>query len=102
MNTSVEKINDSAIENLIDFQRPAKDNFASGGSSPSREVQEILALNNTSSYSTQEYFDNLTNDAESQNNFNQAEDLIFTESISNDIVWPTIPIAKANEIVQVI
>lgn len=85
----------------MDFQRPQKDNFASGGSSPSREVQEILALNNPSSYSAQEYFDNLTNDSESHGNFdNQTEDLIFTESISSEVVWPTIPIVKANEIVQ--
>lgn len=52
-------------ENLIDFQRPEKDNFASGGSSPSREVQEILSLNN-STYSTQDYFDNLTKMQEEQ------------------------------------
>lgn len=26
------------VENLIDFERPQKENFASGGSSPSREV----------------------------------------------------------------
>lgn len=36
-----------------------QDNFASGGSSPSREVQEILSLNN-STYSTQDFFDNLS------------------------------------------
>lgn len=29
---------DENVENLIDFERPQKENFASGGSSPSREV----------------------------------------------------------------
>lgn len=30
------------VENLIDFERPQKENFASGGSSPSREVSGTL------------------------------------------------------------
>lgn len=49
-------------EKAIDdeFDRPQKENFASAGSSPSREVQEILSLNNSSTgYPTQEYFNNL-------------------------------------------
>lgn len=100
-----EKINEeSKVENLIDaddvleFERPLKDNFASAGSSPSREVQEILSFKNS-----QEYFDNLTKiesaDLETKNSFNQNDNLMFNES-SNDMVWPNIPIMKANEIVQ--
>lgn len=53
-----------AAEKAIDdeFDRPQKENFASAGSSPSREVQEILSLNNSSTgYPTQEYFNNLAN-----------------------------------------
>lgn len=43
-----------------EFKKSQKDNFASAGSSPSREVQEILSLNNSSTgYPTQEYFNNL-------------------------------------------
>lgn len=97
LNKSIEKINENNIENLIDFERPQKDNFASGGSSPSREVQEILSLNKPS------YFDNLTeitNENADQNDFNQTEDLLFTETINNEVVWPNIPIVKANEIVK--
>lgn len=33
---------DENAENLIDFERPQKENFASGGSSPSREVSTQL------------------------------------------------------------
>ncbi|KAF5295034.1 hypothetical protein FQR65_LT10587 [Abscondita terminalis] len=84
------------IDDLL-FDRPLKDNFASAGSSPSREVQEILSKNN------QEYFDNLTkiesSDLENKNNFNQTDNMMFNEN-SNDMVWPNIPIIKANEIVQ--
>lgn len=100
INRSLEKVSDSNIESLIDFQRPQKDNFASGGSSPSREVQEILALNNPS-YAAQEYFDHLTevtNDLDNQNSFNQTDDLLFSEN--NEVVWPNIPIVKANEVVK--
>lgn len=32
---------DENVENLIDFERPQKENFASGGSSPSREVSRV-------------------------------------------------------------
>lgn len=97
---SLEKVADANIESLIDFQRPQKDNFASGGSSPSREVQEILALNNPS-YAAQEYFDHLTetaNDVDNQSNFNQTDELLFSEN--NEVVWPDIPIVKANEVVK--
>lgn len=100
LNRSLEKVADPSIDSLIDFQRPQKDNFASGGSSPSREVQEILALNNPS-YSAQEYFDHLTevtNDIDNQNNFNQTDDLLFSEN--KEVVWPNIPIVKANEVVK--
>lgn len=100
INRSLEKVADANIDSLIDFQRPQKDNFASGGSSPSREVQEILALNNPS-YAAQEYFDHLnevTNDMDSQNNFNQTDNLLFSEN--SETVWPNIPIVKANEVVK--
>lgn len=33
------EVTDENVENLIDFERPQKENFASGGSSPSREVR---------------------------------------------------------------
>lgn len=100
INRSVEKETDANIGSLIDFQPPQKDNFASGGSSPSREVQEILALNNPS-YAAQEYFDHLdevTNDDDNQSNFNQTDDLLFSEN--TEVVWPDIPIVKANEVVK--
>lgn len=100
LNRSLEKVADANIDSLIDFQRPQKDNFASGGSSPSREVQEILALNNPS-YAAQEYFDHLTevaNNMDNQNNFNQTDDLLFSEN--SEVVWPNIPIVKANEVVK--
>ncbi|KAH1001419.1 hypothetical protein HUJ04_005443 [Dendroctonus ponderosae] len=60
-----ESVPPEAVEKIIDsvrpdFQRPQKENFASAGSSPSREVQEILSLTNASAaYPTQEYFSNL-------------------------------------------
>lgn len=101
-----EKISeDVKIENLMDadnvlqFDRPLKENYASAGSSPSREVQEILSFKNS-----QEYFDNLTKDAspeiETKNNFNQTDNLMFNENGSSEVVWPNIPIMKANEIVE--
>lgn len=88
---SIEKLPET-VENLIDFQQPQKDNFASGGSSPSREVQEILAFNNPS-YNPQEYFDNLSKVAD-DSTFDQVED----ESKSNEVVWPNISTMKAIEI----
>lgn len=39
--TTKDIINDN-VENLIDFDRPHKENFASGGSSPSREVNLFI------------------------------------------------------------
>lgn len=83
-------------DNLIDFQRPEKDNFASGGSSPSREVQEILALNNSSTYNTQDYFDNLTKIEEQeipQKEYN-SENLIYPENSHPDIAWLKMPPLK--------
>lgn len=100
MKKSVEKLNEMSIENLIDLQRRQKDNFASGGSSPSREVQQILSLNE-STYGAQEYLNNLAksqDETEIQNDFNQTENLMFTESVSN--IWPNIPIVKASEMVK--
>ncbi|CAH1995790.1 unnamed protein product [Acanthoscelides obtectus] len=85
---------------LIDFQRPQKENnFASGGSSPSREVQEILSCNN-STYSNQDYFDNLTKiqDAqeEPQKDYKDKNSLAYQDQ--TELVWPKIPVVKENEI----
>ncbi|KAG5876298.1 hypothetical protein JTB14_028939 [Gonioctena quinquepunctata] len=93
-----------SVENLIDFQRPQKDNFASGGSSPSREVQEILSLNN-SSYSNQDFFDSLPNlkedQEEPQKEFSsQSNNLVYGENLGNEMVWPTIPDVKENDIIK--
>lgn len=105
INIKSEKLtDDNKVENLIDtenvlqYERPQKDNFASAGSSPSREVQEILSFKNN-----QEYFETLNKiesaEIDSQTNFNQTDNLLFTEN-SNEVVWPNIPIIKANEIVK--
>lgn len=94
---STEATNGENDENLIDFQRPEKDNFASGGSSPSREVQEILSLNN-STYSNQEYFDNLTKMQEEeeipQKEYKHSESLMYPENSNPDIVWVKVPLVK--------
>ncbi|XP_063903240.1 enhancer of mRNA-decapping protein 4 [Zophobas morio] len=101
INKSTEATNGDTVENLIDFQRPEKDNFASGGSSPSREVQEILSLNN-STYSTQDYFDNLTKMQEEQEipqkEYNHNENLMFQENPNSEVVWLKLPLVKDNEI----
>ncbi|CAH1183660.1 unnamed protein product [Phaedon cochleariae] len=108
VNTSLEKtsndINEPVVENLIDFQRPQKDNFASGGSSPSREVQEILSLNN-STYSTQNFFDDLSKlqdeQEEPQKEYaNQNDGLTYQENGSSEIVWPSIPVVKEDDIIK--
>lgn len=102
---SVEKLTENVVDNLIDFQRPQKDNFASGGSSPSREVQEILSLNN-SNYSNQDYFDSLTKlqdeQEEPQKDYNnQSENLMYHEdSVSSEMVWPKIPVVKETQIIN--
>nr|CAH7751196.1 unnamed protein product [Callosobruchus chinensis] len=93
---------DSIVDNLIDFQRPQKENnFASGGSSPSREVQEILSLNN-STYSNQDYFDNLTKledtQEEPQKDYKDQNSLVYQDQ--TELVWPKIPVVKDNEIVK--
>lgn len=87
------------IENAIDGELPEKDNFASAGSSPSREVEEILSCK------SHEYFDNLhkiddESPVESQNNFNNENgDLVFVDASGNkEVVWPNIPIVNADEI----
>ncbi|XP_017785329.1 PREDICTED: enhancer of mRNA-decapping protein 4 isoform X2 [Nicrophorus vespilloides] len=84
---------------LIDFQQPQKDNCASGGSSPSREVQEILSLNNPSTHVVQEYFDNLKlSDTEATvlpTNDYAAND--EAEAPKTD-AWPNMVMAKAIEI----
>ncbi|KAJ8980296.1 hypothetical protein NQ317_005216 [Molorchus minor] len=100
---SIEKLNETIVDNLIDFERPQKDNFASGGSSPSREVQEILSLNN-SNYTTQEYLENLSKmhgkqEEPQKENDNQTENLIYeVYDPSEDMVWPKIPVVKENDI----
>jgi enhancer of mRNA-decapping protein 4 len=101
INKSTEAVNRDAVENLIDFQRPEKDNFASGGSSPSREVQEILSLNN-STYNTQDYFDNLSKMQEEQEipqkEYNHNENLMYQENTNPEMVWLKLPLVKENEI----
>ncbi|KAJ8960755.1 hypothetical protein NQ318_020048 [Aromia moschata] len=90
---------ENVVDNLIDFERPQKDNFASGGSSPSREVQEILSLNN-SNYSTQDYFDNLSKQEEPQKEY-EADAMLFQEAaVASEMVWPKIPVVKENEIIK--
>lgn len=86
----------SNLETDILFQRQNKD-FASGGSSPSREVQEILALNN-SSYSTHEYFEETNNkkDNSKQNGSFKQQNSFGDTSLTTD--WPTAPIIKPNDI----
>lgn len=87
---SIEKLSEPPVENLIDFQQPQKENFASGGSSPSREVQEILSLQKPQ-YHAQEFYDNLKlddGDAIIQpTNYSQEVD-----NKSKEVVWPTIPV----------
>ncbi|CAG9768722.1 unnamed protein product [Ceutorhynchus assimilis] len=55
----VDKPSESA--NATEFPRSQKDNFTSAGSSPSREVQEILSLNNSTSGYPQEFYSDLEN-----------------------------------------
>ncbi|XP_044750702.1 enhancer of mRNA-decapping protein 4 [Coccinella septempunctata] len=87
-----------SVENEDDFERPQKGNFASGGSSPSREVQEILSLNN-SAYSNPEYYENLSKMQESEaptKIYNQKE-TVFPEVINaKEMIWPKIPVVKDN------
>ncbi|KAJ8920900.1 hypothetical protein NQ315_015693 [Exocentrus adspersus] len=97
-------LNESVVDNLIDFQRPQKDNFASGGSSPSREVQEILSLNN-SNYSTQDYFDSITKlqdeQEEPQKDYNnQTDTMIFPDTVGSELIWPKVPDVKENQIMN--
>lgn len=64
--------------------------YASGGSSPSREVQEILSLNN--SYSAHIYEEEKKEDTNGyENNFN--------ENITN-LEWPVAPIIKAKDVIK--
>ena len=106
-----ENVVEPNVENLIDFQQSSKGNFASGGSSPSREVQEILAHNNPT-YNPQQYYDNLNKisddvpDGSTEKNFtDSAKNLMESENTTwlcdpkvSDISWPNIPTAKALEI----
>nr|XP_023013294.1 enhancer of mRNA-decapping protein 4 [Leptinotarsa decemlineata] len=96
------EIKEPPVENLIDFQRPQKDHFPSGGSSPSREVQEILSLNN-SSYSNQDFFDSLPNMKEEQEEpqkdySNQNSTTTYQENLVNELVWPKIPVVEEKDI----
>ncbi|XP_072391528.1 enhancer of mRNA-decapping protein 4 isoform X1 [Diabrotica undecimpunctata] len=103
LDASIAEVNDVVVDNLIDFQRPQKDNFASGGSSPSREVQEILSLNN-STYSTQDFFDNLPklqdNQEEPQKDYSNQTSLNYPEKITNESVWQNVPVVPENEIIK--
>lgn len=85
---------------LMSFQRSQKDNFASGGSSPSREVQEILSLNNAN---YNEYFENnkMENDQILNPELSTKQNLIYNESATlNSDGWPNIPMLKAKEVVK--
>lgn len=85
---------DKEESDLMSFQRAQKDNFASGGSSPSREVQEILSLNNAN---YNEYLENeqiLKPPSAKQN-------LIYNEAATlNADGWPNIPLLKAKEVLK--
>lgn len=101
--TNENALNDQKDIAETEFQRPQKDNFASAGSSPSREVQEILSLNNsTSGYPTQEYFNNLAN-LQDEEEHPQKDYSAPTEStlLYQDAVnWPKIPLVKDTEIIK--
>ncbi|XP_056638330.1 enhancer of mRNA-decapping protein 4 isoform X1 [Diorhabda sublineata] len=103
MEAPLSEVNDVVVENLIDFQRPHKDNFASGGSSPSREVQEILSLNN-SNYDSQEFFENLPKmqetEKETKQDYSKQNNINYQEKLNNDIVWPTIPMVEETEVIK--
>nr|XP_022909578.1 enhancer of mRNA-decapping protein 4 [Onthophagus taurus]XP_022909579.1 enhancer of mRNA-decapping protein 4 [Onthophagus taurus] len=92
---SLEKLAETT-ENLIDFQQ-TKDNFASGGSSPSREVQEILSFNNNAFNNPQEYFENLSK-LDEASNFEEPINDTSAINKSSEVVWPDIPTMKAIEI----
>ncbi|CAG9860340.1 unnamed protein product [Phyllotreta striolata] len=83
-------------ENLIDFQRPQKENnFASGGSSPSREVQEILT-----NYANQDFFDNLDNlrqneGAEESQKASRPYSANFQETS-----WPVAPVVQEKDLLK--
>ncbi|XP_030765683.1 enhancer of mRNA-decapping protein 4 isoform X2 [Sitophilus oryzae] len=104
-NISEEPDNKLNENNVKDFEKPQKENFASAGSSPSREVQEILSLTNSSTgYPTQEYFNNLANlevDGEQeqpQKDYSAETDngIIYQDSLS----WPKIPLVKQNDAIK--
>lgn len=84
---------DMKVENLIDFQQPQKETFTSGGSSPSREVQEILSLKNP-----QDYLESLV---KLEIEDSQSKEASFSRSKegSNEInVWPNVPMMKVLDI----
>lgn len=96
----------ASIENKIEsdimtYQRNQKDNFASGGSSPSREVQEILSLNNAN-YNSHEYYENEKIPEEpAQKAEYDSTNVIYNESSNiNADGWPSIPILKAKEVLK--
>ncbi|KAK9872249.1 hypothetical protein WA026_017050 [Henosepilachna vigintioctopunctata] len=95
---SQEKLSNLLTENLMEFERPQKGNFASGGSSPSREVQEILSLNSTN-YSNPEYSTKLQ-ESEGPSKFSILKESMFGESSSKELIWPKIPVVKDNGIVE--
>ncbi|XP_066256745.1 enhancer of mRNA-decapping protein 4 homolog [Euwallacea similis] len=90
--------------NETEFQRPQRENYASAGSSPSREVQEILSLNNSSTGypAAQEYFNNLASlqaqedeEAQPQKDFNAPTEasLLYQDQLN----WPKISLVKESE-----
>ncbi|XP_060517903.1 enhancer of mRNA-decapping protein 4 isoform X3 [Cylas formicarius] len=91
----MQKLNEELISEL---HKPPKDTFASAGSSPSREVQEILSLNNSgSNYGTDEYFNNLANlqvkDEQEvpEKDYSESGDPVGYQDPVN---WPKIPVVN--------
>ncbi|XP_050294918.1 enhancer of mRNA-decapping protein 4 isoform X2 [Anthonomus grandis grandis] len=90
LGNSCDKLND-AIEQ--------KENYASAGSSPSREVQEILSLTNSSSggFPTQEYYNNLANlQVEEKDPPPKDSEIVYQDTVT----WPKIPIMKESDVIK--
>lgn len=97
LETSIKKDEDllpsETVEADILFQARQNKDFASGGSSPSREVQEILALNNTN-YSSHEYFEEPKKDT----SIKQNGSFKLAETSLTNTEWPTAPIIKPTDL----
>ncbi|KAF7268427.1 hypothetical protein GWI33_018437 [Rhynchophorus ferrugineus] len=106
-NITEDPIDKSNENKLSEFKKSQKDNFASAGSSPSREVQEILSLNNSATgYPTQEYFNNLASlEVEDEQEHPQKD---YSAPSENTLLYPTnepmnwskIPIVKNSDVMK--